>query len=60
MNENFEPNALANELYLTLFHFWMFSIYDKDEMGGWTADQEKQLKQAIAIELKGEVPNEQA
>ncbi|SDS98749.1 hypothetical protein SAMN05216198_3341 [Halopseudomonas litoralis] len=32
--------------------FWMFSIYDKDEMENLTADQEKQLKQAITNELK--------
>lgn len=32
--------------------FWMFSIYDKDEMEGLSADQEKQLKQAITLELK--------
>lgn len=31
--------------------FWMFSIYDKDEMEKLTADQEKQLKQAIMVEL---------
>jgi hypothetical protein len=32
--------------------FWMFSIYDKDEMENLTSDQEKQLKQAITNELK--------
>lgn len=32
--------------------FWMFSIYDKDEMENLTADQEKQLKAAISAELK--------
>ena len=32
--------------------FWMFSIYDKDEMENLTADEEKQLKQAITNELK--------
>lgn len=32
--------------------FWMFAIYDKDEMENLTAEQEKQLKQAITDELK--------
>ncbi len=32
--------------------FWMFSIYDKDEMENLTAEQEKLLKQAISLELK--------
>ncbi|VVN11846.1 Toxin HigB-2 [Pseudomonas fluorescens] len=32
--------------------FWMFSIYDKDEMANLTADQEKALKAAIDAELK--------
>lgn len=32
--------------------FWMFAIYDKDEMDTLTADQEKQLKKAITDELK--------
>ena len=32
--------------------FWMFSIYDKDEMENLTADEEKQLKRAITNELK--------
>lgn len=31
--------------------FWMFAIYDKDEMENLTPDQEKQLKQAIETEL---------
>lgn len=32
--------------------FWMFAIYDKDELENLTPDQEKQLKLAIATELK--------
>jgi hypothetical protein len=32
--------------------FWMFAIYDKDELENLTADQEKQLKQAITEELR--------
>jgi len=32
--------------------FWMFAIYDKDEMDTLNADQEKQLKHAIEQELK--------
>jgi hypothetical protein len=32
--------------------FWMFSIYDKDELENLTADQERQLKVAIHVELK--------
>lgn len=32
--------------------FWMFAIYDKDEMENLTADQEKQLKSAISAELE--------
>lgn len=32
--------------------FWMFAIYDKDEMENLTADQEKQLKAAISVELE--------
>lgn len=32
--------------------FWMFAIYNKDEMESVTADQEKQLKKAITDELK--------
>lgn len=32
--------------------FWMFSIYDKDELENLTSDQEKQLKSAITAELK--------
>lgn len=32
--------------------FWMFAVYDKDEMEKLTADQEKQLKSAISAELK--------
>jgi len=32
--------------------FWMFAIYDKDEMVNLTSDQEKQLKQAITAELE--------
>jgi hypothetical protein len=32
--------------------FWMFAIYDKDELENLTADQEKALKQAITQELK--------
>src|SRR5690606_14174654 len=32
--------------------FWMFAIYDKDEMENLTSAQEKQLKQAIEVELK--------
>ena len=32
--------------------FWMFAIYDKDEMENLTSAQEKQLKQAIETELK--------
>ncbi len=32
--------------------FWMFAIYDKDELENLTADQEKALKKAIGIELK--------
>ncbi|WP_062382670.1 MULTISPECIES: hypothetical protein [Pseudomonas] len=31
--------------------FWMFSIYDKDELENLTADQERQLKGAIRVEL---------
>lgn len=32
--------------------FWMFAIYDKDELENLTADQEKALKHAIGEELK--------
>jgi len=32
--------------------FWMFSIYDKDEMENLSAEQEKQLKHAIEHELR--------
>jgi hypothetical protein len=32
--------------------FWMFAIYDKDELENLTADQEKALKQAITQELE--------
>lgn len=31
--------------------FWMFAIYDKDEMQDLTADQKKALRQAIEAEL---------
>lgn len=32
--------------------FWMFAIYDKDELENLTSDQEKALKKAIGDELK--------
>jgi hypothetical protein len=32
--------------------FWMFAIYDKNEMVGLTSDQERALKSAIEAELK--------
>jgi mRNA-degrading endonuclease RelE of RelBE toxin-antitoxin system len=32
--------------------FWMFAIYDKDELEHLTADQEKVLKKAIETELR--------
>lgn len=32
--------------------FWMFAIYDKDELENLTSDQEKALKAAIDAELK--------
>lgn len=32
--------------------FWMFAIYDKDEMENLSADQKKALKKAIEAELK--------
>lgn len=32
--------------------FWMFAIYDKDELENLTADQEKAPKKAIETELK--------
>lgn len=32
--------------------FWMFAIYDKDELENLTAEQEKALKQAITKELQ--------
>jgi len=32
--------------------FWMFAIYDKDELENLTGDQEKALKKAIETELK--------
>lgn len=32
--------------------FWMFAIYDKDELENLTAEQEKALKKAIDKELK--------
>jgi hypothetical protein len=32
--------------------FWMFAIYDKDELENLTAEQEKALKGAIEKELK--------
>jgi hypothetical protein len=32
--------------------FWMFAIYDKDEMANLTSEQEKALKSAIDAELK--------
>ena len=32
--------------------FWMFAIYDKDELETLTSDQEKSLKAAIGNELK--------
>ncbi|TWH76888.1 hypothetical protein LX59_00933 [Azomonas agilis] len=31
--------------------FWMFAIYDKNELENLTSEQEKQLKQAITAEL---------
>jgi hypothetical protein len=37
---------------LSAQQFWMFAIYDKDEMVGLTADQERALKRAIDAELK--------
>lgn len=32
--------------------FWMFAIYNKDELENLTADQEKALRNAITAELK--------
>ena len=32
--------------------FWMFAIYDKDELENLTSEQEKALKKAIGDELK--------
>jgi hypothetical protein len=32
--------------------FWMFAIYDKDELENLTSEQEKALKKAITDELK--------
>lgn len=32
--------------------FWMFAIYDKEEMENLTREQERQLKAAISAELK--------
>ncbi|SDL18605.1 toxin [Pseudomonas indica] len=32
--------------------FWMFAIYDKDELENLTRDQEKALERAISHELK--------
>ncbi len=32
--------------------FWMFAVYDKDELENLTADQEKALRNAITAELK--------
>lgn len=32
--------------------FWMFSIYDKDELEKLSSDQERQLKEVILSELK--------
>ncbi|MBD0684804.1 MULTISPECIES: hypothetical protein [unclassified Pseudomonas] len=32
--------------------FWMFAIYDKDELENLTSEQEKTLKRAIEVELK--------
>lgn len=32
--------------------FWMFTLYDKDEMENLTPEQEKQLKKALAGELR--------
>lgn len=32
--------------------FWMFAIYDKDELENLTSEQERLLKQAITAELK--------
>ena len=32
--------------------FWMFAIYDKDELENLTSEQEKQLKSAITAELR--------
>lgn len=32
--------------------FWMFAIYDKDELENLTAEQEKLLKEAITVELQ--------
>lgn len=32
--------------------FWMFSIYDKNELENLTSDQKRQLKEAIHSELK--------
>ncbi|SEI03507.1 hypothetical protein [Pseudomonas asplenii] len=32
--------------------FWMFAIYDKDELENLTSDQENMLKAAIEAELK--------
>jgi len=32
--------------------FWMFSIYDKDELENLTPEQERQLKGAISAELR--------
>lgn len=32
--------------------FWMFAIYDKDELENLTPEQEKTLRRAIQAELK--------
>lgn len=32
--------------------FWMFAIYDKDELENLTTEQEKLLKEAITVELQ--------
>ena len=48
----FETTSFTTTVVLDDGQFWMFAIYDKDELENLTADQEKALKTAIGAELK--------
>ncbi|MGZ8451269.1 MAG: toxin [Candidatus Binatia bacterium] len=38
--------------WVTGFHFWLFALYDKDEMADLTPRQRKALKEMIKAELE--------